>query len=305
MTTSASATTLTEESGGFYAFIDSTVAQLWLPIEICETFEKVFGLTWDEDSELYLVNDTLHTQLQNQNASVTFTLGALSSGGDTIDIVLPYAAFDLQVSYPLQANKTFYFPLKRAANATQYTLGRTFLQEAYLVADYERRNFTVAPCAWVLNAKSDIRTIYPVDLKAEKDESDGLSTSAIVGIVVGSVVALVLLAVVLWFVRRRSRKRLQLAQTASTPTQGRSREGNNPYSEEVFSPFLGVHAKSELDSGSVIHEMQASGTSRLPEMEAEDGMAREKKAHEVEGSNTPVYEMVGSDVHELPGSTWH
>ena len=114
------------------SFLDTTVPQVWLPTPACEAFEKAFGLTFDEKSDLYLVDDDLHSKLLNQNASVTFTLGSTTTGGQTMDIVLPYKAFDLQVAPPTPnvVNSSMYFPLRRAANDSQYTLGRTFLQEA-------------------------------------------------------------------------------------------------------------------------------------------------------------------------------
>ena len=115
---------------GIFALIDSTLPYLWLPIESCQAFEKAFGLTWNSNAELYLVNDSLHNTLLAQNASLTFKLGRTAQGGDTVDIVLPYAALDLEAGYPLIQNISKYYPLKRGANDTQYTLGRTFLQEA-------------------------------------------------------------------------------------------------------------------------------------------------------------------------------
>ena len=117
---------------GIMSLVDSTVPQLWLPIEACQAFEKAFGLTFDETSQLYLVNSSLRDQLHSQNASVTFTLGATANGGQTTDITLPYNSFDLLVTPPTAgvANNSRYFPLRRAANDSQYTLGRTFLQEA-------------------------------------------------------------------------------------------------------------------------------------------------------------------------------
>jgi hypothetical protein len=66
-----------------------------------------------------------------------------------VNITLPYDAFDLQLSYPYLPNTTYadpskyYFPLRQAANETQYVLGRAFLQEAYLITDYERNNFSI------------------------------------------------------------------------------------------------------------------------------------------------------------------
>lgn len=116
------------------AVIDSLVPEIWLPAATCLLFESAFGLQWNDTAGYYLVNDTQHERLLQQNTSVTFTLGANASSTSTIDIVLPYAAFDMQLSWPL-ANITDdsskrYFPLKRAVNPSEYTLGRTFLQEA-------------------------------------------------------------------------------------------------------------------------------------------------------------------------------
>jgi hypothetical protein len=111
------------------AFLDSSLPYIWLPTEACTLFENAFGITWDDETELYLLNSTQRTALISQNANITFTLGNLTAGA-TVNITLPYAAFDLTVSSPIVNSSTPYFPLKRATNSTQYTLGRTFFQEA-------------------------------------------------------------------------------------------------------------------------------------------------------------------------------
>ena len=111
-------------------FIDSTDPNLWLPESVCDAFEDAFDLTLDSENDLYLVNDTHNTELLNSNAQVTFRLSDVSSGGDAVTITLPYDAFALTAKAPLVDNSSYYFPLKRAANSTQYTLGRAFLQEA-------------------------------------------------------------------------------------------------------------------------------------------------------------------------------
>ena len=115
---------------GILAYVDSTVPQIWLPIEACQAFEEAFGLVYDEKAQLYPVNDTLHDALVAQNPSITFVLGQLQTGGKTVNITLPYDSFDLEATPPFVSKKTRYFPLKRAENDTQFTLGRTFLQEA-------------------------------------------------------------------------------------------------------------------------------------------------------------------------------
>ena len=115
---------------GINAYVDSTVPQIWLPLEACLAFETAFGLTYDNKTGLYLVNDTLHASLLSRNPSISFTLGDTGSGVPATNITLPYASFDLTVTPPIVSSGTRYFPLRRAANQTQYTLGRAFLQEA-------------------------------------------------------------------------------------------------------------------------------------------------------------------------------
>lgn len=117
------------------SFIDSTVPEIWLPLDACEAFEKAFGLRWDSNTELYLVNKTLHNTLLARNTSITFQIRTVrtdSASEQAVNITLPYASFDLEVSSPIVESSSSYFPIRRAANQSQYTLGRTFLQEAYV-----------------------------------------------------------------------------------------------------------------------------------------------------------------------------
>ena len=118
-------------TSGILAFIDSTIPYIYLPLEVCQAFENAFGLEWDPVTELYLISSSEHSALVARNLNFTFTLGNTVDSGTTTNIVLPYAAFDLTVNSPV-ANvneSSSYFPLKRG-NDSQYTLGRTFLQEA-------------------------------------------------------------------------------------------------------------------------------------------------------------------------------
>ena len=117
-------------SSGILAYVDSTIAEIWLPESACAAFEAAFGLVYDPVNKLYPINSTWQSTLQSRNPNVTFTIGNTASGGATVDIILPYAAFDLEASWPKYPNNTLYFPLQRAANETQITLGRTLLQEA-------------------------------------------------------------------------------------------------------------------------------------------------------------------------------
>jgi hypothetical protein len=127
--TYASGSKLLLPSGGIFTFIDSTLPYIWLPLDACQAFESTLGLIWNSTLEMYLVNDALHTNLTKLNPTFTFTLGIGKTGGTTFDFTLPYASFDLAATNPLVPNNTRYFPIKRASDDTQYTLGRAFLQE--------------------------------------------------------------------------------------------------------------------------------------------------------------------------------
>ena len=202
--------------GGIYSLLDSTVPWIYLPVNACKAFEKAFKLKWNPTWGLYLVDGDLHESLLSQNPSITFTLGSSTQGGSTVDITLPYAAFDLNASWPLvnstlapHVNQTRYFPLRQAANETQYTLGRTFLQEAYLIADYERRNFTVSPRSWsTIEPDRKSKMVFITSpANSDSNSAGGLSAGAIAGIVLGSVAALAMIGALFFFLGHGRRKK--------------------------------------------------------------------------------------------------
>ncbi|KAM0794413.1 aspartic peptidase domain-containing protein [Usnea florida] len=195
--------------------IDSTLPWIWLPVDACQEFERAFDLTWNDTALLYLVNDTLHESLIARNANFTFQIANTQTGGPTVDIVLPYASFDLLASYPLvTTSATRYFPLIRATNSSQYTLGRTFLQEAYLVTNYEYSNFSVSQARFEEGLPENIIALpakdpLPKTLPATESH-DHLSRSAIIGLSFGVAIFVGLLATLVFFTRKRLRKRKNL-----------------------------------------------------------------------------------------------
>ncbi|KAF2216702.1 hypothetical protein CERZMDRAFT_108673 [Cercospora zeae-maydis SCOH1-5] len=181
-------------------FIDSTVPHIWVPEDSIELWTSAFGLTYDNTTDLYVVNETTRDQLLELNPTITFTLGATMGAtvSDSQTIRLPYAAFDLEASYPFYQNATRYFPIRRAANNTQYTIGRTFFQEAYVIADFGRSNFTVAQASF---DNLDTERLVAIDsppvnstFSEEETSPSGLGGGAIAGIVVGAVAGLAIIA---------------------------------------------------------------------------------------------------------------
>lgn len=199
-----------------YAYMDATIAEIWLPIEACKAFESEFGLVYNSTTELYLVNDTLHQQLLNRNPSITFTLGTDLSNGKTTSIKLPYAAFDLTATSPYRylTEDSLYFPLRRAENDTQYTIGRTFFQEAYIAIDYEAQTFNVSQRSWDQNAEENIVAIPPSTISegtqypgvTPSKSSSGISGGIIAVIVVGIAILIAIASIALFFYLRRRRR---------------------------------------------------------------------------------------------------
>jgi len=295
--------------GSIPIFIDSTISMIYLPVDACQMFEKAFNLTYDSTYNLYLLNNSQRATLKAANPNVTFTLGPQPNGGETVDITLPYGAFDKQVDFPI------------VANSTQYTLGRTFLQEAYLIADYQRSNFTVAPCAWVQSrvTTSDIKSILsPNEIAAEKHtSSSGISSGTIAGVVFGIVAVIAILgAILLLFRLRRRSEKKRLAELEAREAGGAAKDSSDMNNENK--PFISGPIGGELGGGE-IHELTAPHKPYRQEMESPYNMDPNKhgysemesgeyfgpgkgQAHEMHGSEQLIYEMQGSDVHEMPAT---
>lgn len=296
--------------GSISIFIDSTVPELWLPESACAAFEAAFGIEYNDNYNRYLITAAQREKLLAQNAEIKFTIGTNVNGGETVDITLPYRAFDLQVQFPIVVNPnvSYYFPLQKAANDTQYTLGRTFLQEAYVIADYERMNFSVSQCRWEQEMVStqNIETILSVNAASNSGSASSemaFSTAAIAGVAVGVAAVIGISGLVFSFLRRRKQAE-------------RRRLADLDEKNDAASSTIGVSASfgGELGGGD-IHEMPHQGRQWIQEVHGRSGgdprglgyseMAGQPHFGDGKGfasempANHAIYEVAGSDVHEL------
>jgi hypothetical protein len=193
----------------FSASIDSTLPYLWLPPAVCDRFQQIFGLTYDNTTDLYLVNST--SRERNLNSTINFKMAASQTSNYFINIALPYSAFDLNASWPIYANTTNYFPIRRAPGNI-YTLGRTLLQETYLTVDYGRNNFSLAQTKFN-NGNEDLVAIST----PSSSNRSGLSKGALIGIIVGAVVLLLLVGLVLLYLCRHRKRRDKISLKSNSP----------------------------------------------------------------------------------------
>jgi membrane protein implicated in regulation of membrane protease activity len=288
-------------SAGRYFLLDSAIPHIWVPQEDIPRWVAAFGLTYDNTTDLFLVNDTIHNQLRTLNPSITFTLAqyvdlpsGLSRQPQAVNITLPYAAFDLQASYPYYNNATNYFPIRRAANSTQYLIGRTFLQEAYIIADYDRGNFTVAQARPPSDAvPSQLVTIKQPSNIVELGSiggggsSSGLSAAATGGLLGGlAVLVLILAALVAMFIqRRRKQRRAQVSHE------------NGVYHRAE----LGCDGPTLCEAPNDKSRLSAHDTESMSEADSGTQKSAEKKVEIHEMPGTPVGHESGL-MAEIPGS---
>lgn len=308
ITTNVSSEPLVSQS--IAMMIDSTVPYLYLPDFAYKAFETAFNLEWNSTLQLYIMNATTHDALVDQNPEISFKVGS----SNPITIRFPIQAFLLNASFPLvHGNQSqYYFPIKRANDTDQYTLGRVFLQEAYVMADYERRNFTLAPCVWpddtTKSPPSAPMIIRSINETSNPTESTGgsntLSAGAIAGAVVGGIIAGLLLAALIAciYIRRRRRQRRQresikpssVAHTRSSSSAtlpgGRPRAGSR-----IASFFRNPWGSFDADAVVPGHFELAVDPSGLTP--AEEELARRQREHKRHHSNELDAEV--SALHEM------
>jgi len=141
------------------------------------------------------------------------------------------------------------------------------LQEAYIIADYERARFSVSTMAW-LSKGPELIAILPVN-----DSANGqhLSTGAIVGIVIGAVAIFILGAFFLWKYfhhKRRQREESDISPLEKPETQ-QELEG-----EETKKPFLageldGDYTRriAQLETGDPYPSHELHGRSHMAELD--------------------------------------
>lgn len=200
--------------------IDSTTPFMWLPQVVCAQFENALGLVWDPTTKLYLMtNTTLYNNLVQLNLTWTFTLTNLPGDIARTQITVPYSAFDLTIGLPFVNSTTDvkYFPLKRATSDNQFTLGRAFLQEAYLIVDYERGNFSVSQAVFDSSPDTIVPIIHPTDVPANPSPtagsggSNGLPKGAIIGIAVGvGLLVIIAIAAATLFLKKKKQEEIKV-----------------------------------------------------------------------------------------------
>lgn len=221
-------------SDSFTAQIDSTTPFLWLPEGICDAFASALNLTYNSTFDLYLLTDGQYESFGAADAyEFVFSLSSFDNTdnfGDplsvpgVVNITIPSRALVGTLKYPYMEEAIGYgdpavpyFALRKSNQSL--IIGRSFLQETYLLTQYDKRTYSIHQAQFPDASSTDITTVeqpygspYPPPKQTSKGKT--LSAGVIGGVVAGSVIGAILAVVAFWMCRRK-RKAKQSQGSAS------------------------------------------------------------------------------------------
>ncbi|KAI1852504.1 hypothetical protein JX266_002682 [Neoarthrinium moseri] len=281
------------------AIIDSSTPYLWLPTVVCDRFAQALNLTWNDTLDLYTFTDNaVFESFSDTDLSFTFSLSSADNQDNfgrpfdvpgVVNITISANAFAQTLRYPFMDVFQYgdravpYFPLRRTDFGNQMIIGRSFLQEAYLKVNYEASTFSVHQALFpdnparnksIVTVKSSENSPYPGPATAS-DNSEGLSKSATVGIIIGACLIVLSISFTVWWLRRRKRKQKKAVNT------------------EVDIKDTDSSVEPETPRTPVAR-MFSRITRRLPGRRSRRGVA-----HEMSGDNTQPVEVGGAERYEL------
>jgi len=316
----------------FNAQIDSTFPYLWLPSGVVDRFVEIFGLTYDQETDLYTINVTQRLQNINNAPTISIKMAETATSANFTEIKLSYAAFDHNASWPIYNSTTPYFPIRRAPGST-YVLGRTLLQESYLVVDYGRQNWSLGQANFppAMPPQNIVPILNPTTSASPKSSSS-LGAGVFAGIIVAVVVVVAAILCALFFFLRRSKKRREssatltmadvtaidaskLLQTGATTTPlGRPLRGSMRSNESDFSELPSSVGGGPLSPANVyppegFYAVVGTRNRRIselasPETDVKDWL--EGKSSHSRGPSDSSNELSGGDmpvVAELPAES--
>ncbi|KAI8177931.1 hypothetical protein K4K51_005030 [Colletotrichum sp. SAR 10_75] len=295
---------LSNMTTSFSAMIDSSTPYLWLPDAICDQFAAAFNLTYNNTFNLYTVTNEHHDNTDDFGHPLTVP--------GVVNITITAAAFAQVLRYPFMDEAIKYgdpavpyFPLRRASNFTNtLIIGRSFLQEAYLITKYDSGVFSLHQAVF----PEDAQTHLNISQIKQPDNSPypgppaqatihGLSTAQMGGIAAGVVAACIVLLVAWYCLRRRKRAACAAARAMEEGKDTASTIMMEPPRSPVAKMFSKMLGKKKAKRGSPQEVM--GSTSQPIEVAADANHA----VYELPAPVAPI-ELDGDDgksLHEPTG----
>lgn len=219
---------LSNWNSSFTALVDSTTPYLWLPEMVCDRFADAFNLTYNSTFGLYTLTNDQYREFTSKNSlEFTFSLSSFDNNNDfgmplevpgVVNITLPLRAFVSLLQYPFAGEAIKYgypavpyFTLRRAPT-NYFIIGRSFLQEAYLITEFDRSTYSIHQALFPPTNVTNLQLVKQPNNSPfpgpPPQKRGGLTTAQMAGIAVGVVlVCLAVLGACCYFRQRRRRRR--------------------------------------------------------------------------------------------------
>lgn len=120
---------------------------MYLPKQTCDAIIDGLPISFDDKSKYYLwnTNDPNFQKLVTSPAYLGFQFPPAPGDTDNVVIKVPFALLNLTLTPPIVSSPTQYFPcMPDAPQSGTYTLGRSFLQAAFLGRNWNRKTTWLA-----------------------------------------------------------------------------------------------------------------------------------------------------------------
>jgi hypothetical protein len=221
--------------------LNPTVPYMQMPLGMCEAVAEFLPVTFNENLGLYLwnINDPQFAKIVRSPAYMGIAFAR--AGQPNLLIQVPFSVLNLTLTAPLVSQPTQYFPCKPSYSTDdKFYLGRAFLQSAYLTVNWQRRTFTMSQGSGPDSGPATIVPIQSNDDTIGTSEAEnfirswsahwntlpegpetGISPGTKVGIAIGAISgAASLISVIMYFIRRHNKKKLQRSGSSVTNLQG-------------------------------------------------------------------------------------
>lgn len=297
---------------------------MYLPKGACKAIASNLPVNWRDDIGYYVWNttDSNYNNITNSPGYIGFTFLDRDNQRVTIKVVL--ALLNLTLDEPIVEMPTPYFPCHEVGTTTTttptYSLGRAFLQGAYLAYSYDQNTTYLAQAIGPTTSSAYLLPFPGTDKYYDYDNYGGdpmsagdevflgswqstwkvlpspddfgwghkrrLSKRTIVGIAVGSVAVVTAVLGCFWLLWRRRRSLRAAASDDDdmsirfTRRKRGELEGDYPALE-----LDGKGTKQELEAPNVVHEVKGSDVAPVFELEGEMWKERPVMIDEDDGSS--------------------
>ena len=308
---------------------------LSLPNSTCNAIAALLPVTYNYTLGLYLWDTTAasYDAIRTSPAYLNFTFRASSSSSTNITINVPFSLLNLTLSPPLVPSPIPYFPCQAAAPGAKFSLGRAFLQSAFVGVNWQTPgqwylaqapgpNIGTQPSpvafdsgaavtgsanqwadtwkgVWTPLPNAGTPSIIPPRHSTTAASATGLSGGAITGIVIGVLVVVGLLlagAVLLFLRRRRSKRRQQGGGENFAGGTGSSKE-DEAAAAAAAAAVAATREKAELGHDERREELTGREENSKWEMGHD-----ERRQELTEHGSAPKWEMGHDEVMEMQGA---